>query len=540
VPTTSGYLGSRLTRSRAIPLVCGVLLLAGCLLRLVALDRYPAPVYQDELSNIYDGYSLLETGADRWGSPHPVVLRAFGEGDYRPGMFAWLSTIPIAVGGFSVTSGLIVSAVLGSVALVLIALLALRLAGPEFAVAALAIAAQSPRLISFSRVAHEGATLAPFLFLLVFFLWQRASSRHFPDALLLATAFTLGLSTNSYQTARLTAPLLALCIAWDIVRESRKPWRALILGVIGAAVGATPQIWVFFTDRAHFVSRAGHTLIQGDAPVDVLTKFVAGIGANLGPKYLFSPNMRETFLTSARLLPIEALFCTIGILTLWRLPVKETPRFRIFLYLGLLISLLPAAVTNQNPHSLRAGAFSVLAPFFSAAGAIACRDWLLSRGLSRRALHTTFAITLIASFAFVAYMYLGSPNPRLQRMQFGLVQATRKLPQYQRDHPRIFVELRDIQPYMYVTAFSGMTPLQFQKSQKEILEKDTWDVVRRVGKYFFRTSAELHGQSCGPRSEPASDLVLTHEPLANITPIDSAGPASERYYFSEVESRCYR
>lgn len=517
-----------------------MLLLAGCFMRLVALDRYPAPVYQDELSNIYDGYSLVETGADRWGTSYPMVLRAFGEGDYRPAMYAWLTTVPIAIGGFSVTSGRIVSAILGIGALLLIAVLAVRLGGPEYAVAALAFAALSPWLISFSRVAHEGATLAPFCFLLIFFLWQSASARHFPDGRLFATAFAVGLSTNSYQTARLTAPLLALCMAWDITRESPKPWRSLILATVAAVAGAAPQIWVFATDRAHFVSRAGHTLIRGDGPIELLAKFASGIAANIGPGYLFSPNMRETFLTSARLLPVEAIFFTVGILTLWRLRAKETPRFRIFLYLGLLISLIPAAVTNQNPHSLRAGAFSVLAPLISAAGAIACRNWLVGRGLSRRIIDTTFAISLIASFAFVAYMYLGGPNPRLQRMQFGLVQATRKLPPYQQDHPRIFVELRDIQPYIYVTAFSGMKPAEFQRAPKEILERNTWDVVRRVGKYFFRTSAELHGQACGASSGIFSDLVLSHERLAKVAPVDSAGPASETYYFSEVESGCYR
>jgi hypothetical protein len=123
-------------------------------------------------------------------------------------------------------------------------------------------------------------------------------------------------------------------------------------------------------------------------------------------------------------------------------------------------------------------------------------------------------------------------------MQYGLVKATSKLPLYERDHPRIFVELKDIQPYIYVAAFSGMTPLQFQQTQKEIFEKDGWDVVRRLGKYFFRTSAELQEHSCRPASGGQSDLVLSRTPLTGILPVDSAGPASERYYFSEIESRC--
>jgi 4-amino-4-deoxy-L-arabinose transferase-like glycosyltransferase len=521
-------------------LVCGFLFLFGSFLRLYGLERYPLPVYQDELSNIYDGYSLLETGADRWGTPHPVVLRAFGEGDYRPALMAWLTVVPIAIGGFTITSGRLVSAVLGSLGLVLIFCFALRLGGPDYAVAALAFAALSPWLISFSRVAHEGATLAPFFVILFFLLWQRTSKRRYPDSLLLLAALTLGLSTNSYQTARLTAPLLALCLIWDISRESRRPWRSMLIAAAGGVAGASPQLWVFFTDPAHFASRAGHTLVRANNAGELLVKIASGIGANLGPRYLFSPNMRETFLTSARLLPAEAVFFSVGLLTLWKLPVKETPRFRAFLYIGLAVSLLPAVVTNQNPHSLRAGAFAMLAPLVSAAGALALRDWLLGKGVRRRVLNVAFSMSLIASFAFVSYMYLGGPNPRRQRMQFGLVEASKKLSRYQANHPRVFVELADIQPYIYVAAFSGMTPRQFQLAEKEVLEKDGWDVVRRLGKYFFRSPAELRAQLCSPAVGLPSDLIVSRQRLTAGLPIDSAGPDSDRYYFFEVESRCYR
>ena len=43
------------------------LLAVGAFLRFYQLDQYPLGVHQDELSNIYDGYSLAQTGADRFG-----------------------------------------------------------------------------------------------------------------------------------------------------------------------------------------------------------------------------------------------------------------------------------------------------------------------------------------------------------------------------------------------------------------------------------------------------------------------------------------
>ena len=55
-----------------------MLILCGAFLRLYQLDQYPLGVHQDELSNIYDGWSLATTGADRFGDMHPAVVRAFG------------------------------------------------------------------------------------------------------------------------------------------------------------------------------------------------------------------------------------------------------------------------------------------------------------------------------------------------------------------------------------------------------------------------------------------------------------------------------
>ena len=51
-----------------------------------ALDQYPLGAHQDELSNIYGGYSISETGANRFGDRYPLLVRGFGERDYRPAL----------------------------------------------------------------------------------------------------------------------------------------------------------------------------------------------------------------------------------------------------------------------------------------------------------------------------------------------------------------------------------------------------------------------------------------------------------------------
>ena len=53
-----------------------VLLAVAAFLRFYGLDRYPLPAHRDELSNAYDSWALLETGADRSGNATSYVNQA--------------------------------------------------------------------------------------------------------------------------------------------------------------------------------------------------------------------------------------------------------------------------------------------------------------------------------------------------------------------------------------------------------------------------------------------------------------------------------
>ena len=228
----------------------------GIFFRVYALDRIPLPIYQDALSNVYDAYSIVETGADRWGSPRPIIVRAFGENDYRPAMMVWLTTLPVKVLGFSTLAARAASAILGCLSLFLIFALARRMAGPAFATIALAFAALSPWLISDARVGHEGASLAPLFFILILYLWHRAAEKEYALSWTLVVGFVTGFSSNAYQTTRLIGPLLLGMMLVEVLRTRRKVDRVTVALVGSALIGAAPQIAVFVTGRDRFFARA--------------------------------------------------------------------------------------------------------------------------------------------------------------------------------------------------------------------------------------------------------------------------------------------
>jgi 4-amino-4-deoxy-L-arabinose transferase-like glycosyltransferase len=346
-----------------------VLLLVGAWLRFYALDRYPLGVHWDELSNIYDGYSIAETGADRFGSAHPAIVRAFGENDYRPAMYAWLAAASISEFGFSVKAGRIPAAVLGTASLVLLYLFASSLAGSEFGLLALLLGVLSPLHIQFSRVAHEGAILPGFFVILILYLWQQASLRKYSLPIVALLGLAIGLSANAYQATKLTAVLFCIGAGISIIRQRRPRVPALLILGACALIGAAPQILVLLADPTHFFSRARVLAIRTDSPLGYPVLIAHNYWLNLAPFYLFVPRKYEA-LTVARLLPPEFIFFYAGLIGMATLPTRLPSWGKWQLYFALVVALLPAAVSLQSPHPLRTSGMTVLTPLFSAAGIV--------------------------------------------------------------------------------------------------------------------------------------------------------------------------
>jgi hypothetical protein len=61
-------------------IVLVLLLLAGTFMLLYKFPSVPIGLHQDEMSEAYESYCLLHTGADRWGLPLPVYFVGWGSG----------------------------------------------------------------------------------------------------------------------------------------------------------------------------------------------------------------------------------------------------------------------------------------------------------------------------------------------------------------------------------------------------------------------------------------------------------------------------
>ena len=509
------------------------LIVCGSFLRLYQLDQYPLGVHQDELSNIYDGWSIATTGADRYGDMYPGVVRAFGERDYRPALVAWLTAIPQKFTGFSIAYGRLPGAILGILSLFLIYAFASDLAGTTYAMLALLIAALSPLHIQLSRLAHEGAIYPAFFMILVLWLWQKAATSDYNLTRIAALGLTIGLSTNVYQSTRLIGALLTILIAVDIVRHSKVRMKPIAVLGACALLGALPQIIFLVTEPARFAGRAEVLSVTADNPVAYLRTVITNGAMNLGPRYLFVPPYLRG-LTVARLIPAEAPFFYAGLVTLAFMPVTPGSRGRKYVYIAMLLTLLPSAITIDPPATMRTSPLSVLAPLFSAAGILFIGNLIRNGTARRRAYYPAVAGALVITAGVVTYRYARSEYFRELSFQEIGVRMGKALGRYQKSYDAIIVGPHVSYGYLYIAAFSPITPQEFHRIPKRLFSVGM-DKYTQIGRYHFVTESMME-QSIDSLRGRGRVLFVTSRKVPGLAVVDSVTFRDDALYFETYRS----
>ena len=503
-----------------------VLLLIGFSLRLCHLEYFPMGVNQDELSNIYDGYSIAETGADRWGQKFPVILRGFGNWDYRPPMYAWLSAITIQAFGFSVASGRLVSAILGCASLVLIYLVGKRLGGVIFALFALLVATFSPWHILFSRIASEGTMLPPFFLISACYLWQRARAASYKPITLALLGLCVGLGTNTYQAGKLLFFLFAVLCLVDLWRFRTKFFaNATIFGAF-CLLGAAPQIIAFATMAGQFLSRANGTRETYSFSFESFNTFFRALTSYISPEFLFFSFKSYNNLSIGRLLMVEFLPFYVGLIFLYKSISKKQVISAMYLYCLLFILVIPGVLTKDNPHALRGASLMVLAPFITAAGIL-----IIYRAIHARFFRNAFlaiaALLIVLNGVSFAKTYVRSEELRGQSMQVLLTKAMQKLATYKSNYKNIYIETGSNEPYIYVLTFCNIKPQEFQRAAIKV-KVAGWDEFEKLNNYYFLNKEAIATRI---KAMPVESLILLNSRTANYQLTDSVQHLNEKMYF---------
>ena len=145
------------------------ILFLGFILRVAYLDKFPIGLYSDEAVFGYNAYLLIQTGHDEYNRFWPVSLESFG--DWKPPMQAWLAIPFVWVLGLTEYAVRLPSAILGTLTILIVYLLAEILLRPGLAAVA------RPGLFRLSIVNHPSSIGLISAFLLAINPWHIFMSR---------------------------------------------------------------------------------------------------------------------------------------------------------------------------------------------------------------------------------------------------------------------------------------------------------------------------------------------------------------------------
>lgn len=389
---------SRRNAARAV--VTALLLAAGFAFYARGAATNPPGFFIDESSVAYNAHTIAQTGRDEYGEPFPLYFRAFS--DYKNPTYVYLLAAVFRLTGPSIIVARLLSASLGVLTALVLALLGERMSGRGAVGVAVGLSALlTPWLFELSRIVVEVAAypLAVALFLLCL---RRASRKDaWPLADALAVALSLALLTYTYSIGRLLAPLLALGLL--LFATTRPRMRSVLKTLALYALTLAPLVVFNFrhpgalTERFKLITYVG---AQAGYARDAF-EFVKHYAANMSPwAFTVTGDPNEYNIVGVNGEPL-ILFATLvlALAGLW-LAARAARRdawWRFVLY-GLAVSFVPASLTNEYVHALRLAPV----PVFLALLTVPAFAWFFEEGHTRRstrARRASLAILVLLTLA---------------------------------------------------------------------------------------------------------------------------------------------
>jgi hypothetical protein len=343
----------------------------------VYLWRVPADppgFYIDESSICYNAHTIGQTGRDEYGVAWPVFFRAFGE--YKNPTLVYLLAGLFKLTGPSIAAARLLTASLGLLASALLGVLAWRMTNRFVVAAAIAVSGWlTPWLFECSRVVLEVAIYPSLLVLFLLAAWRASTTVRWRWREIMGLAATLGLLTYSYSIGRLLGPLLALGLAFLL---PARRWRDLLRVWLSYGVLLLPMLVFQQRHPGALTNRFRDlTYLTNDKPFwAAAAQFLRRYVADINPwRWLASggTDVRDHVPNTGSML---AIVVVLGVAGLW-LVLRDHPRerwWRFVLY-GLLVAVIPAALTRNEFSQLRLIAF----PVFFVVLTIPAVAWLASR-----------------------------------------------------------------------------------------------------------------------------------------------------------------
>ncbi len=436
--------------------------------RFYKIGEIPPSVYWDEASIGYNAYSIAQTLKDEWGDFLPIHFRAFGE--FKLPVYIY-STVPLVklfgLNEFSVR----LPAVLFSLGVVILTyLLTKRLFNNTSALWSSFFVTVSPWFFIFSRTGYE-ATAGLMFYLLGIHLFLFIAKK---STFILFSILAFILSAYSYNSFRIIIPLtilILLIMEKDNLMILRKSVFVVMLSlfILGLSIWPIYRLYVYDAGISRLQTVSGES-------ADFLKNYLS----HFSPDFLISgdKNLRSQQKDFGQIFPYDFLLLPLGLIYI----IKFKSKYGLFSLALFLISIIPAALTKESPHGLRAVSAVPFIAMISALGMIKIKKLSIP-------LMAIFLIFFINYFANFIYVY---PGQSAMEWQYGYKKFFTDNKEQLAKYDQIIISDKYAQPYIFALFYLKYDPDKFQEEAvRNSVDQWGFSTVAKFGKFEFKKDTEI-------------------------------------------------
>lgn len=486
-------------------------LILGSIFRLYSLSSLPA-LNADEAAIGYNAYSLIETGKDEHGNAWPIHFQSFN--DYKPGGYFYAALPFVYAFGLNVWSVRIPGVIFGVLGILLIYLLSKELTEKRrLSLISALFLAVSPWHLHFSRGGWE-VNMATTLILagVLFFIKGVKQNKYLALSMI---AFAASLYT--YHAARVIVPLIgfSLLLVYRkklFEKENIKLFLgSLLLGsllviplafdFLGDAGSARASGVSIFADRGYIdrinekrgrYSDSGsiEAKIIHNKPKEIALEFSRNYFEHFWGEFLFLSGddiQRNKIPEEGMLFLFQAPLILLAFVSI----SKQKRKGLLVVLLWLFIAPIPAALTFQSPHALRAQNMVIPLTILSAYGANEILNFL-SNNLTRNSIIVSIYIAFALVFSWSVLRYLHQYYVHLAKTypyssQYGLKEMSGFVSENLSKYNSIVITTRYDQPYIMYLFYTKYPPKDFQNNHTLTLRDEFgFSTVEKLDKLIFK------------------------------------------------------
>lgn len=432
----------------------------GVFLRFYKLNQVPQGLYWDEAAIAYNAWSIALWNRDEWGQRFPPSFKSFG--DYKSPAFIYLLGLTYKLTGLQVDLVRIYPALFGIANIILIYYIAqaLKPKSHSFPLLSALFMAINPWAVHFSRIGVE-AQLALTLSLLGIILGLYHSTH---TAFKYASVISFALSLYAYHNAKIAIPLLLVVFVSYLIQSKReaKP-RSMLKPLLVFLILIIPLIYDSVIGNG--LERGKSLIIYDSGSIASLPiigqRLLTNIYSYLTPEFWVQG---YDFVGLRHSVPGHGVLYWSVFVCLFLGAIRAIYRRNpgdMFLLAWLVIGLLPATISQGNPHAIRS--LLALPPIIllSSQGLLLIRAMLKPKPIGRQVMYVLFGLILLAETQGYVQDYYGSyATNSAPDFQYGYAQAIALAHQYHANE-KIIVTTRYGQPYIYTLLYNRITPQEY-------------------------------------------------------------------------------